>query len=198
MGVKVKTSGNPPRPHALTVEEVRRIALATMSQTTTRTHQRGLDIAGRPFKKYATRALKMYARSSTGRALAPKGGESFAWVRGPKQRDGSYDGSRIGQEAGRFYAGGYRAYKLASRKGLTNRNGAAGVEVDLVLSGDLARSYRVVNVTSRSFRVGVTGPAQLYAGHVDEKRPFMGLSPDDADEVQRVIVETLEGRRGTR
>ena len=198
MGVRVTTSGNPSRPHRLTVAMMRDLAIASMSQVSERTHNRGLGIDDRPFAKYSTEPLKLYKRSSTGRALSPKGGDGFPWVRGPKRRTGGYDRSRIGQEAGRFYAGGYRAFRLASRKGLTNRTGAVGVEVDLVLSGALARSYRVVNVTSRSFRVGITGNAQRYAGAVDDRRPFMGQSLDDSREIEMILVELLENRHGSR
>lgn len=194
MGVRVTTSGDRPRVR-LTIDDVRLLAQASMSQVVTRVHQRGLDVFDRPFAKYSTTPMKLYARSSTGRALTPKGGEPFPWVKGPRQRDGSYDGTRIGQEGGKFYARGYRQYKAESRIGGVNREGAAGIEVDLVLSGALARAYRVTSVTSRSFIVGITGNARLYAGAVDDRRPFMGLSPSDADEVERSLVEILEGRR---
>lgn len=193
MGVRVTTSGDRPRVR-LTIDDVRLLAQASMSQVVTRVHQRGLDVHDRQFADYSTSPLKLYKRSSTGRALAPKGGESFPWVRGPKQRDGSYDATRIGQEAGRYYERGYRQYKAHSRRGLVNREGASGVEVDLVLSGALARSYRVTSVTSRSFRVGITGSARQYAGAVDGRRPFMGQSPLDSAEIERVLVDLMEGR----
>lgn len=194
MGVKVRTSG-PPIPSARwTVEDMRILAAATHAAVSERTFSRGRGVDDRPFRGYSEEPLKLYARSSTGRALAPKGGTPFPWVRGPKRRTGGYDASRIGQEAGRFYPGGYRQYKKSSRVGFVSSTGRGGVEVDLTLSGRMSRGFRVLRVSRFSAIIGLSGASRTYGAHVDADRPFLGTSPEVDAEMSRTIADIIEGR----
>lgn len=194
MPVKVRTSG-PPIPSARwTVEDMRTFAAAAHAAVSVRTFNEGRGVDDRHFRDYSDRPLKLYARSSTGRALAPKGGAPFPWVRGPKQRSGGYDASRIGQEAGKFYPGGYREYKKSSRLGLVSSENRTGAEVDLVLSGRMARGFRVLRVSRFSAAIGLTGNARDYGPHVDDDRPFLGTSPEVDAELSRTLADIMEGR----
>lgn len=194
MPVKVRTSG-PPIPSARwTVEDMRTFAAAAHAAVSVRTFNEGRGVDDRLFRRYSKRPLKLYARSSTGRALAPKGGMPFPWVKGPKQRAGGYDASRIGQEAGRYYEGGYREFKRASRVGFVSSTGRIGAEVDLILSGRMARGFRVLRVSQFSAAIGLTGEARDYGAHVDADRPFLDTSPEVDAELSRTLADIIEGR----
>lgn len=194
MPVNVRTSG-PPIPSARwTVEDMRTFAAAAHAAVSARTFNEGRGVDDRHFRDYSDRPLKLYARSSTGRALAPKGGTPFPWVKGPKQRTGGYDASKIGQEAGKFYAGGYREFKKSSRVGRVSSTGRTGVEVDLILSERMARGFRVLRVSRFSAAIGLTGAAREYGPHVDAARPFLGTSPDVDAELSRTLADIIEGR----
>lgn len=191
MNVKMtRTVSGPPAPASLfTAQDMATIGTLSASQTVSRTFNRGLGLDDAPHARYSTRALKVYSRSPTGRALVPKGGEPFPWVRGPRRRTGGYDASRIGDEAGKKYSGGYSQYKRESRKGVTGR----GVEVDLVLTGDLSRQVGLIRSSATEALVGVKGSARAYAGAVDARRPFMGLSPKDQDIIGEAIADIIDG-----
>lgn len=194
MGVKVRTSG-PPVPSARwTVKNMRILAAATHAAVSERTFNRGRGIDDRAFRGYSEEPLKLYARSSTGRALAPKGGTPFPWVRGPRRRTGGYDASRIGQEAGRSYSGGYREFKRSSRQGFVSSTGRGGVEVDLTLSGRMARGFRVLRVSRLNTIIGLSGASRTYGAHVDADRPFLRTSPEVDAEMTRAIADIIEGR----
>ena len=194
MGVKVRTSGPPIPSPKWTVEDMRVFAEASAAAVKIRTFDNGRGVDDRPLKGYSEAPLKLYARSSTGRALEPKGGVPFPWVRGPKQRNGTYDASRIGQEAGRFYAKGYREFKKSSRVGFISSTGRSGSEVDLILSGRMARGFRVLRVSRFSAAIGLTGAAREYGPHVDAARPFLDTSPDVDAELSRTLADIVEGR----
>ena len=199
MNVKASlTISGPPMPRALfTAQDMAVVALAAEAATVRRSFDQGRGLDDRPHRAYSTRWLKLYKRSSTGRAMAPKGGRPFAWVKGPKQRDGSYDEKRIGQEAGRIYEGGYRQFKRESRKGLVSSEGKSSAEVNLTLSGQLARSVRIIRRTATSATIGITGKARLYGGYVDDARPFMGLSPKDQDALRETIADLIDAHLGS-
>lgn len=194
MGVKVRTSGPPIPSPKWTVEDMRVFAEASAAAVKIRTFDNGRGVDDRPLKDYSETPLRLYARSSTGRALAPKGGVSFPWVRGPRQRNGTYDASRIGQEAGRYYVKGYREFKKSSRIGFVSSTGRSGAEVDLTLSGRMARGFRVLRVSRFSAAIGLTGAAREYGPHVDAARPFLGTSPDVDAELSRTLADIIEGR----
>lgn len=191
MPVKVRTSGPPVGRTKWTVENMRIVALASHAAISLRTFNHGRGIDGAAFAAYAETPIKIYARSSTGRRLSPKGGEPFKWVWGPKKRTGGYDESKIGMEAGKFYAGGYSEYKKSSRLGLASSTGRTGAEVDLVLSGRMSRGFRVLSVSRLKASIGITGSAREYGHYVDQKRPWIGLSSEDEDGIETVIVELM-------
>lgn len=202
MGVKVSITGSIAT-QAWDAQAMAALASTVLAAVTERTFDRGIGEDGTGHKAYSTRPLKMYKRSDTARRMSPKGGASFAWVRGPRLPGGGCDKSKIGQEGGRFYGGGYAEYKRASRKGLTNRSGATGVEVNLTLSGQLSRSLRVIRASRTAATIGITGAARLYGSHVDAARPFLGLSPQDGADLEPhfsdIMAAAMErGARGAR
>lgn len=134
----------------------------------------GQGADGEPFAPYSTRPMTVSLGSETALRLAPKGGQPV------KDKTGKVTGIR--------YPGGYRQYKHESRRrGL--RAGTA--EVDLTLSGQLMRSLRVVMADETSAVVGVTGAPQEYAEAVDAKRPFLGLTAAEAQELEDEVVARI-------
>lgn len=191
MGIKVTVSGSVAT-RVWDVEAMRLFAHVTRGAVTERTFHRGKGDDGATMRAYSTRPMRLYKRSQTGRRLAPKGGVAFPWVRGPRKPGGGHDRSKVGQEAGRFYSDGYAEFKRASRKGIGNEAGP-GAEVDLVLSGQLARSLRVVRVSRYQATIAITGNARRYGHAVDAIRPFMDLSPEDVRDLQDDFATAVSG-----
>lgn len=124
----------------------------------------GKDAAGAAFKAYSTRPISI--PTGSGRPLAPKGGALSA------------DGKSM------FFEGGYAEYKRRSRgpgqRPSVPSPAASTGEVDLVLSGDLMRSIKVLPPTkSDEVVVRTDSSTAAYAGPVNALREFMGLAPDD-------------------
>lgn len=200
MGFKVTTTGAlPTRPWDQ--QAMREFATAAHGQLIERTFNQGRGESGQKHAAYSTKAAKIYDRSQTGRRLKAKGGASFVWVRGPRNSSSKtgargYDRTKIGQHAGMFYSGGYAAYKHASRKGAT------GIDVDLTLSGAMARSLRVKDVRRLSAVIALNGAAREYGPHVDKARPFMGFGPADQKDLQEALnlstLGALERSNGAR
>ena len=88
-----------------------------------------------------------------------------------------------GKMTGRHYPGGYAQYKRESRRGLRNRDGAVGVLVDLTLSGQMRRSFRIVWVSRTDAAISLTGQPREYGTYVDRARPWIGLSPTDIRDI---------------
>ena len=199
MSVKVTHSGDGAPRLEWTARHMAMLAQQVRSQFIRRAFDQGRGIDDKPHAPYSTHPMRIYSRSHTARRLGGvgaidkgaglRGGLEFQWVRGPRQPGGGYDASRIGETAGKLYVGGYREYKLANRKNLTNSAGAIGTEVDLMLSGRLARSIRVISSTRTEATIGMTGDARTYGIYVDGARPFVGMSPDDRAEAVRLIEE---------
>lgn len=108
-----------------------------------------------------------------------------------------------GKIIGRHYPGGYAEYKRSSRRGLTNKLGAAGVTPDLVLSGQLARSVAILRSSRYAFTIGVKGEALQTAIYTDAKRPWFALSPADVADIDEAVTLAVEAAmkrsaRGTR
>jgi hypothetical protein len=188
MSLRVTTSGSIP---AAVWDDQAMTAAANLvrSLIVVRTFNDHLGDDDRPMKAYSTRPLKLYYRTGTARRLKPKGGSGFPWVRGPRLPGGGYDASKIGQEGGRYYGGGYAEYKRASTRG--------GGAVDLTLSGQLAREFRVIQVQRTHAIIGLTGQAKIYGPHVDAARPWMDLSPAGVRELEEHlpgIVVSVMGR----
>ena len=204
MGIVVKRTGSAPT-QVWDRQAMARFANGVKGIVEVRTFQNGIGQSGEPLKPYSTTPIKVYYRSqrgdtsvrparNTGIRLKPKGGLPFFWVRGPRRADGTYDRKYIGKEAGRFYPGGYGQYKRESRKGPRN------AEVDLVLSGTMAREFGVKRVGETEALIGVSGASVTYAGFVDAARPFMGLGPADEELALGEFEAAIDGavKRSTR
>jgi hypothetical protein len=152
-------------------------------------------------KPYSTNPMKIYHRTT--RRLSqgvtrpkmppPLGGTPFPWVKGPRKVDGTYDETKIGQEGGRFYAGGYAQYKRAARKGLTSKSGKTGAEVDLTLSGQMLRQFGIIRHSRYSVTIGLKGQSREYGSFVDRARPWIAVSPENAREVELVLPGIVAG-----
>ena len=177
MSLRVIHTGDRAPEFVWTAEHMRQFAVLMRSHFVRRTFDRGIGMDGTPHKAYSTFPLKIYSRSQTSRALGGvstpgpgaglRGGVDFEWVRGPRKPGGGYDSSRIGDV------------------------GRSGTEVDLVLTGQLAGSIRVISSTRTQAVIGMTGNAATYGVHVDAARPFMGFSEDDHIEGHRILSEMV-------
>tara|TARA_R110000868_G_scaffold200654_3_gene448121 strand:+ start:3237 stop:3860 length:624 start_codon:yes stop_codon:yes gene_type:complete len=184
---------------------MRAIGEVCKAQVVQRTFREGRGLDDNPHKRYSTKPLSVYLGSETARRLKPKGGVPLYRKRRYKARGKSqstyllswkhYD---LGALIGRRYEGGYKQFKTESRKGLNERS----VEVDLVLSGQLSRSLRVVRVQRTSAVVQVQGGSLKYAAGVNARRPWMGMSTGDINEarfaVAAVMLAYLEDQTGGR
>jgi hypothetical protein len=166
----------------LTPQVMRAIGQAVATQMAQRAFREGRGLDDRGHRAYATEPLTVYFASETARRLRPKGGAPWHARRGPRAAQG-----RRGQVIGRRYDGGYGEYKRASRKGVA----AGGIEVDLTLSGQLARSLDVTSVTRTRCVVTVRGAAVTYASGVDARRPWFGLSRRDYPLVEATAEELI-------
>lgn len=177
MGVKVKIDLS--RFPARLVDEaaMKDIAEQLRASIVQRAFFEGLDVKDTRFDDYSEKPRVVYYRSETGRRLKPKGGVEWIGRRGPRK----------GEAVGRYYEGGYRQFKAESRKGLTE----SSVEVDLILSGQLSRSLRVVRTTSTQARIEVRGGATAYAQGVNQKREWLGVSPRNVEDLNAVLPEIV-------
>lgn len=194
MGVRITRTGAMAS-SAWDAQAMEAAALLARSVVVLRTQENGRGEDDQPLAKYSTDPLKLYYRSNTAKRLKPKGGTPFPWVRGPRLRGGGYDRSKIGDEGGQFFAGGYAGYKAASRKGVD----ANGAVVDLTLSGQMMREFRVLRVSRMSAFIGWSGQARTYAPHTDARRPWIALSPSNIRELEAELPGIVEGaaRRST-
>ena len=94
-----------------------------------------------------------------------------------------------------------RALRAISKSlGLTSKAGRAGVLVDLTLSGQMMREFRVRKTTRLSAIIGLTGEAAIYGSSVNAARPWIGLADSDAPAVDAsfaaIVADAM--RRGER
>jgi hypothetical protein len=70
------------------------------------------------------------------------------------------------------------------------------VLVDLTLSGDMFRSFRVLRHSRYSAVIGLTGFPRVYGPQVNSLREWFGLSPGSLalaqDEASSLVVEVME------
>lgn len=156
MGIKrTRTGPGIPR-KAWNRAAMRALALTVQGAVAVRAFQRGHDVEDRPFDGYGTKPI--YIGGETARRLKPRGGRATASGRSM------------------FFAGGYRQYKAL----------ATGVaKVNLTLSGQLRRSFRVKRVSAARALIGTTGQPSLYNRGVQVRRPWVGVSPRDRRVMQR-------------
>ena len=194
MGIKARVDvGKWPRDIA-TPEVMRAVGELCKAQVIQRTFREGTGVDDRPLKRYSTKPMSVYFPSETARRLKPKGGMPLYRKRKYKQRGRSQSTYMmtwklypLGTLIGRRYEGGYAQFKHDSRKGFVG----GSVEVDLTLSGQLSRSIRVTNVRKNYAVVQVSGGALKYAAHVNRKRPWFGLSPQDQSLVMQAVGDIL-------
>ena len=151
-------------------QDTMKLAQNTLASIKLRT-SRGIDANGKGFKKYSKKALYV---SKRGARLSPKGGRP----------------SRTGKSV--YYAGGYEQYKRESKKVDDD------VLVDLVLSGQLMNNLIVTDATATEFKIGLTKHVSSYGYHVNEKREFLGLSPDDVEILTESVNIEIRKKLGLR
>ena len=213
MGFTVKRSGEVPT-HVWDAKASKELGNLVVALIKDRVNN-GMTDTDTPFKPYSTTPITIAFDSDTGNRLKPKGGKPAygsekradgsatmgpAFIFRAAGRTGNTGRKTRGAIIGRHYEGGYKEYKLLSRRGLTNKNGATGTEVDLTLSGRMLRSFRVIRHDARSVVVGLTGDAREYGQFTNIKRPWIGVSPANAREIDAALPAMIEGaeRRGGR
>jgi len=170
MGIKRKRSGPGIPRKVWNRAAMRALAVTMQGAVALRAFQRGEDVDDRKFDEYST--TPAYIGGETAKRLRPSGGRP----------------SRTGRSV--FYAGGYRQYKLQS----TGR-----AFVNLTLSGQLRRSFRVKRVSAARALIGTTGQPSIYNQGVQERRPWVGISPRDrrlmVAEVSRLVRDLMNRSR---
>lgn len=187
----IKPSG-PPLPKCRTTSIIMgEVADAIRASILTRT-SKGVGSDEQPLRRYSTRPMTVSMSSEQALRLKPKGGEP-AYGRGhPRRLVANGRGAKGWKITGRYYRGGYEQYKRESRRGTTNGLGATGALVDVTCSGEMLRSFRRTSATATSAEVRVVGNAALYAGHVDDARPWASPSPKDIDIGAATLQAALE------
>jgi len=126
----------------------------------------GKDTQDRPFTGYSTKPIWVGFK---GARLTPKGGR--------KTRKGM------------AFPGGYREYKLKSRRRTTGGANQTA-EVDLTLSGALLNNLVTIKATRTSFTIGLSSAVRHYGYYVNARRSFIGLSSSD----QRKLTDAIAAR----
>lgn len=164
---------------------MRQYALAVHAAIVERTFQRGVGQDDRDLRRYSTRPTTIPFASETAKRLTPKGGEPAYGPGRPRKLlvSGRPPNGKKWPQTGRHYPGGYAQYKRESRRGMRNRDGAVGVLVDLTLSGQMRRSFRIVWVSRTEAAISLTGQPLEYGPQTDRARPWIGLSPTDIRDI---------------
>jgi hypothetical protein len=197
MSLQVKTTGSIPT-RVWDEQAMQQLAVRIRGDIVYRSQVEGLDVRDAPFSAYSDQPITVSFGSETARRLAPKGG-SPAYGRGHPRRLIKNGRAPIGRGwtiTGRHYADGYGQYKSESRRGLVSKSGRSGTLVDLTLSGDMFRSFRVLRHSRYSAVIGLTGAPRVYGPEVDQRRQWIGLSPGNLamaqDEASSLVVEVME------
>lgn len=180
---------------------------------------KGMGADGVAFDDYSDTPISILFDSPTGQRLHPKGGTPvYSRKDGERQISGKSNPFRIASEdgpsrrsradargrkiIGRRYEGGYADYKRLSRRRTVDGLAGNGVasptgDVDLLLSGQLYRSIGVIAATEDQAVIAMSGQPAEYGIYVDARRPFMGIAPDEVDdlvdEVAGIIGDRLAG-----
>jgi len=167
--IKVKLSMPLTQMKLVTPQMMRAVALDTIVLIRERTVS-GVDVNGRPFKGYSTKPL-----------YVPRS-------RFPRPRGGRPAGKSV------YYQGGYKEYKELSREpgkvGPRQNKKAKGptAEVDLTLTGLMLNSIQATKMLPTGYILEVIGKAAKYAGYVNAKREFMGLTNPE----RKIIIELFD------
>lgn len=167
------------------------VAETVLASMKTRTHTHGEKNDDTALPEYSKTPIAIGFKSPTGERMKPRGGAPlyelpgedlnvrgnpyrlYARVKGRKRGSGTI--------VGRIYDGGYAAYKAAI--GQTRRN--------LILSGQLKRSWRVKRVQKYHATIGLTGEAAVYGGYLHAKHPYLLMSPSDLEQGRAAAREAL-------
>lgn len=216
MGASIKTIGSLPR-RVWDVEASREVALSMRAAVVDRASVDGLDVDDKPFRPYSTKPMAVLNDSDTGRRMKPKGGIPV-YSRGAGERaitgrsnpfrvaeEEAFSFDRVGRPGrtraesrgrviiGRRYPGGYAQFKRESRRGLTSAGGRTGVEVNLILSGQMMRSFKQKTVALYMIVLGLTGDPVVYGTYVNRNRNWIGLSPSDLKTLDVAAFEAVKG-----
>lgn len=145
-----------------TAQDSARLGMNTLASIKLRTSE-GFDVNGKKFAPYSIKPIYIPYR---GARLKPKGGRV----------------SRTGQSV--YYPGGYRQYKIESRK----HGAGSSALVDLVLSGNLMNNLVLLDATETRFIIGLTQHVQHYGYTVNADREYLGLSTKDVN----VLVSAVQ------
>ena len=177
MGIKRKRSGPGIPRKVWNRAAMRALAVTMQGAVALRAFQRGEDVDDRKFDGYSTTPI--YIGGETAKRLRPSGGR-------PSRTGRSCTSATVRP----CRAGGYRQYKLQS----TGR-----AFVNLTLSGQLRRSFRVKRVSAARALIGTTGQPSIYNQGVQERRPWVGISPRDrrlmVAEVSRLVRDLMNRSR---
>jgi hypothetical protein len=130
---------------------------------------KGIDSTGRPFLSYSTRPIYVPKK---GARLTPKGGRE----------------ARGGRSV--YYAGGYAEYKEKSRRRVAGGANQTA-EVDLTLSGALVNNIQPLQVSKSGYTIGLTSAVRGYGYRVNERRPYLGLSPNDVKILSAAVAARI-------
>ena len=159
-------------PKLWTVQDSRITALDTIAIIRSRVYS-GKDTQDHPFAGYSTRPIYI---SRKGARLKPKGGRTKRL-------------KAIGRKRAMktmYFEGGYKEYKQKSRERVEGGKNQTA-EVDLTLSGALMNNLVPTEVHKTGFTIGLSPAVQSYGYHVNVKRPFLGLSPYDQNNLRRAV-----------
>lgn len=169
-----RKKGGPRRRKLWTSRDMAELGQIAVAEIVVRTFTHGEGVDDRKFKRYSTKPIYVSERLAR---LQPKGGR-----RTP---------------GGRYYAGGYAQYKKDSRSG--NRPVGARNEVDLFLSGEMLRKFRVLRHNRKRAVIGLTGDPAFYGSYVNKARPWIGFSPKNRksffEKFARKVQKRLRGER---
>jgi hypothetical protein len=116
-----------------------------------------------------------------------------AFQRGEDVADQKFDGYSTTP----IYIGGETAKRLRPSGDKLQSTGRAFV--NLTLSGQLRRSFRVKRVSASRALIGTTGQPSIYNQGVQERRPWVGISPRDRRlmnrEVSRLVRDLMNRSR---
>lgn len=129
--------------------------------------ERGIDATGKPFVAYSTHGpVYINPRRGIGLALTPKGGTWSSTGQTMKFKD-------------------YGEYKLLSNtkagRGFSAAYAASGTRPTLIASGRMMNSLRPRSHDRDHVTVGVGDETATYAAGVHERRPFVGLTPENVE-----------------
>ena len=169
-----RKKAGPRRRKLWTSRDMAELGQIAVSEIVIRTFTHGEGVDDRKFKRYSTKPIYVSSRLAR---LKPKGGR-----RTP---------------GGRYYAGGYAQYKKDSRSG--NRPVGARNAVDLVLSGEMLRKFKVLRHNRQRAVIGLTGSPAIYGSYVNEARPWIGFSPKNRrsffKKFARMVRQRLRGKK---